>query len=110
MGLELEGEAKRNADLLWINPREYGDILLDAVERLRSSDVSVSIYNHQLCGLPKKLWRFSKKSISPWKNIFLKECTGCLDKNRCGGFFSSTVTRGENWIQPIKERSKECVI
>jgi len=49
--------------------------------------MNVSIYNHQLCVLRKSLWKFARKSISDWKNIYLDECASCRAKEECGGLF-----------------------
>jgi len=87
MGLETIGYTPRNLDRLWIDPKDYQAELLDAVEILRLRGMNVSIYNHQLCVLDRSLWKFAKKSISDWKNIYLDECNGCGMRDHCGGFF-----------------------
>jgi hypothetical protein len=87
MGLENIGYAPRNMDTLWIDPHDYQDQLETAVEFLSTRGMNVSIYNHQLCVLRKSLWKFARKSISDWKNIYLEECTSCAIKEDCGGFF-----------------------
>jgi His-Xaa-Ser system radical SAM maturase HxsC len=87
MGLENIGYAPRNMDRLWIDPHDYQDQLESAVELLSTRGMNVSIYNHQLCILRKSLWKFARKSISDWKNIYLDECQSCGVKNDCGGFF-----------------------
>jgi His-Xaa-Ser system radical SAM maturase HxsC len=87
MGLENIGYAPRNMDTLWIDPHDYQDQLETAVEFLSTRGMNVSIYNHQLCVLRKSLWKFARKSISDWKNIYLEECTSCAVKEDCGGFF-----------------------
>jgi hypothetical protein len=87
MGLENIGYAPRNMDKLWIDPLDYQDELESAVELLSTRGMRVSIYNHQLCVLRKSLWKFARKSISDWKNIYLDACNGCGVRNECGGFF-----------------------
>lgn len=87
MGLENIGYAPRNMDTLWIDPHDYQDQLESAVEFLATRGMNVSIYNHQLCVLRKSLWKFARKSISDWKNIYLEECSSCKVKDECGGFF-----------------------
>ena len=87
MGLEYIGYTPRNMDLLWVDPYDYQDRLAEAVRILRQRSMNVSIYNHQLCVLRPDLWRYAKKSISDWKNIYLDECTDCGVRNECGGFF-----------------------
>ena len=42
------------------------------------------------------------QSISDWKNEYIKECSECIKKHECGGFFSSQVLykRSQN-IKPV---------
>ena len=87
MGLENIGYAPRNMDKLWIDPHDYQNQLESAVEFLAIRGMNVSIYNHQLCVLRKSLWKFARKSISDWKNMYLDECQSCGAKEECGGFF-----------------------
>lgn len=89
MALEMTGIAKINADKLWIDPYDYAAELEKAVQYLYRADMNVSIYNHQLCTLPSSLWQYSRRSISDWKNEYLEECTSCVKKNKCGGFFET---------------------
>lgn len=89
MGMEVEGVARKNVERLWVNPKEYSPYLREAVFYLSQRDMDVSIYNEQLCLLPKRLWDFTCKSISEWKNIYLEQCLECSEKSRCGGFFAA---------------------
>src|SRR5690606_26581498 len=67
MGLEYQGYTPHSIDHLWIDPVYYMDQLREAVEYLSLMRIPVSIYNTQLCLLPKDLWPYSRKSISDWK-------------------------------------------
>ena len=87
MGLENIGYAPRNMDSLWIDPYDYQDELEAAVEILSTRGMNVSIYNHQLCVLRRPLWKYARKSISDWKNMYLQECQSCGVRQDCGGFF-----------------------
>lgn len=89
MGLEPTGYTPRNKDKLWIDPTEYQDELEQAVETLSIRGMNVSLYNLQLCLLRGSLWKFARKSISDWKNVFFSECQSCGVLNRCGGLFQS---------------------
>jgi His-Xaa-Ser system radical SAM maturase HxsC len=102
MGLENIGFAVTNIGNLWIDPFDYQDELVSAVEFLSIRGMNVSIYNHQLCVLPPSLWKFARKSISDWKNIYLDECTTCAAKHDCGGFFQWARKLHSAHIQPIK--------
>jgi hypothetical protein len=89
MGLEPTGYTPRNKDKLWIDPADYQDILEEAVETLAIRGMKVRIYNSQLCVTKPSLWKFTRKSISDWKNIYLPECQSCSKLSECGGLFQS---------------------
>jgi len=89
MGLEPTGYMPRNKEKLWIDPTEYQDELEQAVESLSVRGMNVSLYNLQLCLLRPSLWKFARKSISDWKNIFFSECQRCGVLEQCGGLFQS---------------------
>jgi His-Xaa-Ser system radical SAM maturase HxsC len=93
MGLEPMGFAAANLDALWIDPWDYRRELEGAVLFLAGRGMRVSIYNHQLCTLPEAIWRFAEQSISDWKNEYAPVCAGCSLRNRCCGFFASSIGR-----------------
>jgi len=99
MGLEYEGYTPHNIQELWIDPTDYMKELEEAVEFLSSKGMNVSIYNSQLCLMPQSLWKFNKKSISDWKNIYLDECSKCTMINECGGLFASGEKRHSKFIK-----------
>ena len=45
--------------------------------------------------------RFSRKSISDWKNEYMQECETCVRKVECGGFFSSAKLRYSAHMKPF---------
>lgn len=93
MGLELMGFAVANLDDLWIDPWDYRSELECATVTLAARGMNVSIYNHQLCTIPESLWFYARRSISDWKDEYLPECEGCGARERCGGFFVSSLQR-----------------
>ena len=101
MGLEMTGFTKPNINALWVDPTDYQEHLMSAVSTLDKAKIRTSIYNHQLCLLDKKLWKFNVKSISDWKNEYMPECTGCKAQDQCGGFFSSAKFKYSNKITPF---------
>ena len=103
MGLEMTGFTRGNLDKLWIDPKDYQPQLRSAVAILDGAGMRASIYNHQLCILDESLHRFSRKSISEWKNEFMPECNGCTRKRECGGFFSSAKLRYSAHIAPFHD-------
>jgi His-Xaa-Ser system radical SAM maturase HxsC len=104
MGLEITGFTRANLDDLWIDPAEYQTELYRAVSLLADSRMHVSIYNHQLCVLDRRLWQFARKSISDWKNEYMPECEGCREKENCGGFFASAKIRYSDHIRAFSSQ------
>ena len=102
MQMEMFGMARKNSADLWIDPFDYNDQLEEATTYLSARDMDVSIYNTQLCVLPKSLRKFARKSISAWKNIYLNECDHCLSKQDCGGFFATSGDIRSKHIMAIK--------
>jgi len=100
MGLEMFGFTPRNLPDLWIDPVDYQAQLEDATLSLAMRGMTVSIYNHQLCTLPRTVWPFARRSISDWKNVYLAECTACGVRNFCGGFFQSATKKHSAHILP----------
>jgi His-Xaa-Ser system radical SAM maturase HxsC len=101
MGLEHIGYAPRNMAALWIDPHDYQDQLESAVEILSTRGMNVSIYNHQLCVLRKSLWKFARKSISDWKNVYIEECQSCGAREQCGGFFQWPTKLHSSYIHRL---------
>lgn len=101
MGLEHEGYTSYNIEKLWIDPVDYQEELKDAVTYLSDFGMNVSIYNAQLCTLPENLWRYSRKSISDWKNIYFDECGRCEMLEQCGGMFASGVKKHSAFIKAL---------
>ena len=101
MGLEYTGYTPRNIEELWIDPYDYQQELEEAVQFLALRNMPVSIYNHQLCTLPPSLWRYARKSISDWKQLYLPQCAECTVKSDCGGFFQWAVKKHSAHIHPL---------
>ncbi len=106
MGLENTGYTPYNFEKLWIDPVDYMKELNEAVSYLDSFGMNVSIYNLQLCILPQNLWKFARKSISDWKNIYIDECTDCSEKDNCGGFFASNLNAHSRYIKAINDKEQ----
>lgn len=100
MGLEPFGFAARNFGALWVDPVDYQPELEEATLGLAMRGMKVSIYNHQLCTLPRVLWPFARKSISDWKNVYLPVCDRCEVRDYCTGFFHSATKRHSAHIAP----------
>ena len=107
MGLEVIHRARENIKLLWIDPHLYGNELFKAVQILHRADINVSIYNHQLCIIPKSLRQFARKSISDWKRGYPSICEECAVRNDCGGVFTTSEKWLSKYLQPIKMGAEE---
>jgi His-Xaa-Ser system radical SAM maturase HxsC len=100
MGMETRGLASQNLARLWVDPHDYQDQLAHAVRYLARRLVPVSIYNHQLCLLPREVWPFARKSITDWKQTYPPACDTCSMKEACGGVFG-TGERYSDYLHPI---------
>lgn len=107
MGMEPTGYAKANLDELWIDPIEYSELLYEAVRQLIRNHICTSIYNHQLCTLDTRLWRWARQSISDWKDTFLMECQTCSVRAHCCGFFASCINLHSSGVKPIPSSAAE---
>ena len=101
MGLEYIGYAPFNIDKLWVDPHDYQDELTNAVGYLAEKGMRVSIYNTPLCLVPEKVWAYTRKSISDWKNDYLPECMQCSKIEECGGFFTWNLKKHSEHIKPF---------
>ncbi len=101
MGLENTGFAIANADLLWMDPVDYRDLLAEGVGVLAAARVKVSVYNLQRCVIHPTVWPYAAQSISDWKNGYVEECERCIEKDHCAGFFTSGRPRYSRGIQAI---------
>ena len=102
MGLEYQGYTPHNINKLWIDPVEYMAHLQEAAEHMSDFGLNVSIYNSQLCLMPKDLWKYNKKSISDWKNVYLEECSKCSRIHDCGGLFDSNKKMHSQFIKAFE--------
>ncbi|GAA3946220.1 His-Xaa-Ser system radical SAM maturase HxsC [Chitinophaga oryziterrae] len=101
MGLEYQGYTPHNINKLWIDPVEYQEPLTEAMTYLADYGMNVSLYNSQLCTTPEILWKYTKRSISDWKNIYMDACEQCAVLDQCGGFFKSSTNKYSEFIKPI---------
>lgn len=102
MGQEMIANARINMDRVWVEPSEYGGVLVDAVELLDDSRINVSIYNIPLCMLPENLWKYASRSISEWKVVHAEKCSECSVRSECCGIFFSNLKYVEKYVVPIR--------
>lgn len=102
MGMERTGLSVRNAEKIWVEPKEYAPLLREAVIAVYDWRMDVAIYNVPLCLLSRDIWPFAKQSISDWKTKYIDCCGACAVKDKCCGHFS-TSTQVYEGINPISE-------
>jgi His-Xaa-Ser system radical SAM maturase HxsC len=107
MGLEMTGLARANIQEVWIDPIAYREELAEAVFLLDRKRIKVMVYNHQLCLVDPRIWPYTVRSISDWKNEFHEECGSCDVRQACGGFFFSAKHRFSDHIRAIRTRGGE---
>lgn len=90
MGMEFSGYASQHAQQLYVSPASYIPLLRQAIQKAVIRDIPVFIYNHQVCLLPKELWKFTVSSISDWKRGYHEKCSPCDIIGYCGGFFTTS--------------------
>jgi His-Xaa-Ser system radical SAM maturase HxsC len=104
MGLEPMGFAAPNLEQLWVDPWDYADELERATLFLALRGMNVSVYNHQLCTVPRNIWPFCRQSISDWKQAYVDACDSCTARSTCSGFFTSSLSRRySDHIRPITD-------
>ena len=101
MSMEVHGLASKNAELVYVDPIEYREHLRKAVLILHKRGLHVSIYNTPLCLCHEDVRRFSRASISAWKNIWADVCAMCSAQEVCCGFFSTSIMPISPHIAPI---------
>ncbi|MFJ3485396.1 His-Xaa-Ser system radical SAM maturase HxsC [Pseudomonas sp. NPDC090202] len=108
MGIENTGLAKKNYDVLWIDPADYQAQLALTAHFLDIRGLAVSVYNLPLCVLDPSLGKFYRQSISDWKNLFVDTCQACSAKHACAGFFKSHSPRWQSRdIHPLSLKELE---
>jgi His-Xaa-Ser system radical SAM maturase HxsC len=103
MGMEHIGYAPRNMEELWIDPVDYQEQLEQSIRILARAGLESRIYNLQLCLLKSSLWKYSKQSISDWKNAYSDVCGECSVRDICGGFFQWATKVQSRGIHPISQ-------
>lgn len=89
MNIEPKGWARKNFHQVYVPVAAQNAFLTAAIDVAESSGCDVRLFNYPLCLLSCELHKFSRKSISDWKNYFPGTCDGCRLRTACGGFFTS---------------------
>lgn len=103
IGLEMTGNAARNADAVWIDYPTAFQKAKNGIDILIKNGIDVGIYNFPLCAVERKYWNICEKSISDYKVRFAPVCDECTVKDACGGLFSGTLRLAKKDLKPIKD-------
>ena len=90
MNLEPTGWAKKNWSELYVDPREYQEVLRNALSVANIASLPIKLFNYPLCHLDEDNRKYAVKSISDWKNYYPEECESCILKPECSGYFTSS--------------------
>ena len=101
IGLEMTGNAAKNADKVWIDYSEAYIKSEKAIDNLICSGFDVGIYNFPLCFVKEKHWMICSKSISEHKIRYSNLCTNCSVIDACGGLFSGTIRYEKDKVKPV---------
>lgn len=102
IGLETRGNCAKYFAEVYIGHREAFMAMKEAVGKLIKAGINVSIYNFPLCSVDAGYWEICRRSISPEKIRYPKDCEDCQVKSACGGFFQTTLSMTKPQVRPIK--------
>ena len=89
MGIEPMGHCRSEWERYWVDPEDAEKEILQAFSVADNFNLTVLLYNFQLCCLPRALRQYACPSISEWKRVYIDACLYCPIKSDCGGFFAS---------------------
>ncbi len=98
MQLENIGFARKNWEAEFFDSSKDFSAIAHAIDISASRGSEVVLYNFPLCTVPAAYRSWCANSISDWKQKYLEQCEGCLQKSMCTGFFE--------WYPPDKGFSK----
>ena len=101
MGMEMLGNAVKNAAAVWIDYKDAFSMLKPAIDLLVHAEIDVELYNFPLCCVERGYWGICTNSISDYKISYYKQCEQCKVRSICGGFFDSTGRYGHLSIIPV---------
>lgn len=102
MALEMTGNAHKNKEEVWINFDKTKNQIYNASTILIKAGINTNLYNFPLCNLDERIYSIARKSITDYKVRYKPECIECKAREKCGGFFNSTINIKDIKIKPIK--------
>lgn len=100
MGLEMTGNASRNAEQVWIPYREAFLRSKEAILFLVRHGINVGLYNFPLCAVDTDCHLLCRKSITGYKIRFAQACEQCLKQPSCGGIFAGSARYALQDVKP----------
>ena len=100
MALEMLGNAIVNKEDTWIDFTEIKEPVRQMTINLIKNGIETYLFNFPLCFVDETLWSITLKSISDYKVRYFDECEECVVKEKCGGFFNSTINLKELQVVP----------
>lgn len=101
IGLEMLGDARLNADDVWIEYDKSAIYMENAIEKLIINQFDVGIFNYPLCCVDRRFWAICENSITDYKICYLEECENCRVNNICGGMFRGTYNLLKDVIKAV---------
>ena len=102
MGIETMGNAVKNYKKIWIDYSKATESFEEATEILINNGIDVMIYNYPLCCMKPRYWALARRSITPHKVRYYKECDACEVKECCSGIFNSTFSVADIRVNPVR--------
>ena len=104
IGMETRGNCALKFDALYMSHEEAFAYMKSAIHQLLQNGIDVGIYNFPLCSVEPGYWSICRKSITPEKIRFPRECEMCSVKGACGGFFNTTLSMAKPRVRPVHEQ------
>lgn len=101
MALEMTGNAYKNREKVWIGFEKVSKNIHQACLILLKAGIITNLYNFPLCNIDQSLFSIAHKSITDYKIKYKEECNKCKVKEKCGGFFNSTINVKDIKVKPI---------
>ncbi|GAB4070688.1 His-Xaa-Ser system radical SAM maturase HxsC [Ancylobacter sonchi] len=87
MQLESIGFGRQNWDRLFFDHSTEFTPIADALNIAKARNVEAVLFNFPRCTVPQPYRDRAPSTISDWKRRYLGECSGCQERDICGGFF-----------------------
>lgn len=87
MAMEPIGFAKANREQLFYDHSIAPQPLSKTLDICKLRGINATLFNFPRCTIEARHRHYCAQSISDWKNKFLSECEGCVERDICAGFF-----------------------